>query len=339
MSILTNSWMWFSSAPLPGFSILNQDNLQSNLNGMPVNPANYIPVTFSDADHDGTIADRDIDDATNLLVLDQVIVGGVPYDIHEVAAYTNSTFVIGDQTFTVTMTVWLGTNGYYGVRISDADIPDWAHYSQVTSINLGTFNGVEYDATLVSTRVEPFVCFAGEAPIATARGLIPAVKVELGDMLLTMDNGFQPVRWIGRRRIAGQGAMTPVEFDAGAIGNSARLRLSPNHRVLLRSWKAELLLGESEVLVAAKHLVNGTSIRNAPCRAVTYVHFLLDNHEVLFANGAPCESLFLGDGTKQSLSPEALTEIHTLFPELKEKGPRMMSRPEIKGYEARLIDA
>lgn len=72
-----------------------------------------------------------------------------------------------------------------------------------------------------------------------------------------------------------------------------------------------------EVLVAAKHLVplDGVDIVDdgAP---VTYVHFLCDTHEVVFANGAPSETLYTGPQALKSVSPDALTEILTIFPEL-----------------------
>lgn len=140
-----------------------------------------------------------------------------------------------------------------------------------------------------------FICFAEDTRIATAMGHVRAGDLWEGDLVTTLDGGAQPVLWSRRRVVPGQGANTPVLFTPGAIGNAAPLRLSPQHRVLIRSPMAELLFGAPEVLVPAKALVNGDDIRFDPCPRIGYVHLLLPAHHVLFAEGALCESLLPGD--------------------------------------------
>jgi hypothetical protein len=44
-------------------------------------------------------------------------------------------------------------------------------------------------------------------------------------------------------------------------------------------------------MVAAVHLVNGRTVVRAPCGSVTYLHFMLERHEIVFAEGAETESL------------------------------------------------
>jgi plastocyanin len=61
--------------------------------------------------------------------------------------------------------------------------------------------------------------------------------------------------------------------------------------------------------------VNGDTVRIAPCETVTYVHVLLDRHEVIFAEGAATESLHPGDYMLAGAS-ETRAEILALFPEL-----------------------
>ena len=77
------------------------------------------------------------------------------------------------------------------------------------------------------------------------------------------------------------------------IAISARPRdliVSPQHRILVSGWWAELYMGEREVLVAAKHLVNGDTIRQVPGDEVTYVHLMTARHQILQANGVWTES-------------------------------------------------
>ena len=150
-----------------------------------------------------------------------------------------------------------------------------------------TDNSPDYD--------HKFVCFEGSTRIATAMGDIAAGDLWKGDHVLTHDGEAMPVQWAGQRTVRGHGANAPVLFAPGALGNYAPLRLSPQHRVLVSSPQAELLFGAHEVLVPAKALVNGRDICFAPCASVSYVHFLLPSHELVFAEGASCESLLPGD--------------------------------------------
>ncbi|MDQ2094487.1 Hint domain-containing protein [Rhodalgimonas zhirmunskyi] len=140
-----------------------------------------------------------------------------------------------------------------------------------------------------------YVCFEESTRISTAMGGVAVREFWQGDLVDTLDAGPQPVMRAVRRVVAGYGANTPVLFSPGAIGNFAPLRLSPQHRVMIRSPMAELMFGTSEVLVPAKALVNGRDILYAPCPRVAYVHLLLAEHAILFAEGALCESLLAGD--------------------------------------------
>ncbi|MEZ5714709.1 MAG: Hint domain-containing protein [Paracoccaceae bacterium] len=155
-----------------------------------------------------------------------------------------------------------------------------------------------------------FVCFAGDTRIATALGGIRAADLWPGDLVDTLDAGPQPVRWMGRRTVPGQGPNAPVLFTPGAIGNHSPLRLSQQHRVLVRSPLAELMFGSPEVLVPAKALVDGADIRIAPCARIDYVHLLLPAHGLLFAEGALCESLLPGSQAQEAVDlPPALARL------------------------------
>ncbi len=137
-------------------------------------------------------------------------------------------------------------------------------------------------------------CFVAGSLIDTPNGAVPVEWLRAGDEVLTRDDGAQPILWAGGRHVVGLGNYAPVRFETGAIGNLRPLLVSQQHRMLIEGWRAELACGNPEVLVAAKHLVNGHSIRIVPTQRLYYVHLLLDAHHVLNAEGAPCESLFPG---------------------------------------------
>ena len=62
------------------------------------------------------------------------------------------------------------------------------------------------------------------------------------------------------------------------------------------------MFGTRDSLIAAVKLTDlpGISI-DTHCSAVTYIHLLFNQHEVIFANGAPCESLHTGAEAMKSI--------------------------------------
>lgn len=184
------------------------------------------------------------------------------------------------------------------------------------------------------------ICFVRGTRIKTERGEVAIEELAVGDRVLTLDNGYQAVRWIGSVHRPAQGALAPVRIRAGAMGNERDLLVSQQHRVLLRGWQASLLFGESEVLLAAKTLVNDRSIRIEEGGAVEYFHMLFDRHEIVFAEGTPSESFHPGVEGWSALDEAARTEILALFPELADNGFAaygQTARLSLKAYEGRAL--
>ena len=159
-------------------------------------------------------------------------------------------------------------------------------------------------------------CFVRGTLILTDRGECAIEDLAVGDHVTTADHGEQEIRWIGSRRVAARNDFAPICVRQGALGNSRDLWLSPQHRVLIRGEKARQLFGKDEALVAVKALVNDRDILVKPGGMVEYFHILLDQHEVVFANGCAAESLYLGKQALRGLTPAARHEIMSLFPEL-----------------------
>ncbi len=69
-----------------------------------------------------------------------------------------------------------------------------------------------------------------------------------------------------------------------------------------------------EVLAPAKDLTAIEGIDVAPITGdITYYHILMDKHEILIAEGAPAESLYLGTQTLHAITPAARTELRLIF--------------------------
>jgi hypothetical protein len=184
-----------------------------------------------------------------------------------------------------------------------------------------------------------FPCFVAGTLIDTASGPRQIEVLTPGDMIRTADHGLQPLRWIGQRKVPARGLLAPIRIAAGALGNQRDLLVSPQHRMLVQGWQAELHFGVPQVLVAALHLVNDRTIRRHPQDSVTYVHLAFDRHEVIFAEGCPSESLHLGNEAMQSLGHDTRQELLTVFPELAAHHlrPRPTARTCLRGWESALL--
>lgn len=183
-----------------------------------------------------------------------------------------------------------------------------------------------------------FPCFAAGTLIEAQGGPRRVETLSVGDLVLTADNDLQPIRWIGQRAVIGHGSMTPILIRAGALGNYRDLLVSPQHRMLIADWRAEMYFAKPQVLVAAKHLVNGTTIRPAPRDRITYVHLAFDRHEVIFAEGCPSESLHLASESLITLGPRALAELQQIFPDLTRPDQRTVTaRTCLRGWEGALV--
>jgi hypothetical protein len=196
------------------------------------------------------------------------------------------------------------------------------------------------DGTIVSfSEIETIICFTKGTAIQTPSGERRIETLKAGDLVLTLDNGPQPIRWIGRRTVRATGNLAPIRFARGAIGNHRDLLVSPQHRILCGGYMTQLHFGEPEVLAPAKSLVDDFGVTIAYGGMVTYVHMLFDRHEIVIANGSPSESFFPGHGGLGTLTEPSRDEIFRLFPELRSNlgayGPA--SRVCVKAGEARAL--
>lgn len=206
-------------------------------------------------------------------------------------------------------------------------------------------NGTFVSSTFVTkqgattpTQLGP-ACFTPGTLIAVAGGARPVEALRPGDLVETLYHGLQPLRWIGRQTVEGTGPLAPVRFAPGAIGNDGPLIVSPQHRILWRGAQAELLFAAPEVLVAAVHLVGRAGITRAPMAEVTYIHLLLDRHEILLSNGAPSESFHPG-GQMLARDRALRAEIAAIFPGCPglRPGPDVAAaRQVLNAHEARLV--
>lgn len=162
------------------------------------------------------------------------------------------------------------------------------------------------------------VCVTHGTSIATPRGDVLVQDLRPDDLVCTLDNGPQPIVWIFANRrsaqeIAQDAKQGAVRLARGALGNGLPRRsliVSRQHRMLVRSAIANRMFGETEVFVHAKDLVGMAGVTPAPVLGgFAFYHMLLPQHDVIFANGAATESLYLGPGTMKSLASSARADL------------------------------
>lgn len=188
--------------------------------------------------------------------------------------------------------------------------------------------------------VDTIPCFVAGTMIRTPQGDVEVQTLQSGDLVDTIDDGPQPIRWIGRKTVAGHDRLAPILIEENYLGKHKELLLSPQHRVMIKDTYAELMFGDPEVLVAAKDLVNGHSVRVLECESVEYVHILFDRHQVVFSEGLATESFLPGPQMSSSLDNQVLEEICSIFPELDPKtckGYGPAARKTLRGFEAKTL--
>ncbi len=181
-------------------------------------------------------------------------------------------------------------------------------------------------------------CFTRGALIETSRGAVRIETLKAGDLIETRDHGFQPLRLllrtkVGPQQLAANPNLCPIRISKGALGVNLPARdllVSPQHRFLVISPIAERMFGAPEALVSAKKLaaVPGIFVDH-DVQSVEYLHLVMDDHEIITANGTPTESFYAGPMALRALSDEARQEIQSLFPEMLSRGALPLKAREI----------
>ncbi|MFZ5749620.1 MAG: Hint domain-containing protein [Pseudomonadota bacterium] len=157
--------------------------------------------------------------------------------------------------------------------------------------------GVQWFA--LSDTIEPVGCPPGLHPqteVETPEGPRPVASLRAGDRVLTADAGARTVLWSGPLRAPGLGGARPVRLLTPYDRRQKDIILHGQHRIAVSGSEVEYLFGVDEVLVEARHLVDGRTAIDAPSPGIVAWHgIVLERHHLLKVAGARVESQFLGD--------------------------------------------
>jgi len=190
----------------------------------------------------------------------------------------------------------------YGILITDGTVAGTSYISQTP--DLGALVAIGGGASELA-------CYCAGTRIKTSRGDIAVEELSVGDVMPTQLAGLKSIIWIGHRRVDCRrhpkpDSVWPVRVCAGAFGDRVPRRdlfLSPDHAVFV-----------DDVLIPIKRLVNGTTIAQVSVDEVTYWHVELERHDVILAEGLPCES-YLDNGTRNAFDNNggSIVQMHPDF--------------------------
>jgi hypothetical protein len=176
---------------------------------------------------------------------------------------------------------------YYGLLFEAGGI-EYNLYSLDGSMVLGSSDNGTYLATAAPITVvsSDAPCFCHGTRILTTWGEVAVEDLRPGDLVVTRFGPLRAVKWIGRHTYNGlfvERHRAPVRIRAGALGDNVPccdLSVSPDHRMVI-----------DDLLVQARHLVNGVTVTQEPVReTISYCHIDFGVHDCVIADGAWSES-------------------------------------------------
>lgn len=332
---------------MPSISYLARgDNQTANNGTINVRPTSQVPVTeltFTSGpsgdlllDFNGGLPDPDT----------QVVIGG------------------GSYSFTVVMQGYLPTTGpgasslagvngvdLRGERIIVIEANGLRYFFLPDAgLTVGVMSAFPQGAQIledVTTTGPLVICFVAGTMILTADGERPVESLRAGDLVLNTRAEEVPLLWNGRRRVmpeefARHPQLRPVRIPKGLFGPCRPKRpllVSPQHRVWVEGWPVQLAIGSCAALVPAIHLVDRDVRQVGGEAAIDYHHLLFEDHEIIFSDGLPTESLQPTRSNVQDLDPAAKAELDLIFPggipgDLANRPP---AAPSLKAFESRLV--
>ena len=227
---------------------------------------------------------------------DTIVLTSVPYSAAELAVYSANMVTV--------------TNGGQVV----ANLPVSGVYTP-TSFQVANVGG---NAAIV-------LCFLPGTHIRTPDSDRPVESLVAGDTVVTLLGAPGRITWTGRRTVdcakhPNPERVWPVRIAANAFGAGlpARdLHVSPDHAIYV-----------DDVLIPAKHLINGTTIHQVKRDSVTYHHIELERHDVVLAEGLSAET-YLDAGDRANFAHGGDTT--RLFPDFSTRAPNTAALWETRG--------
>jgi hypothetical protein len=250
-------------------------------------------------------------------------IDGVAHTFDATAEYDATITYIDGTTATITAVILQDTDGnlYWAPELDLNSDQEAIEAQRIVSLTLDGLVSNTSDGLIIDRYgSNPVPCYVAGTLIETTEGPKPIETLVVGDQLVTHSDGPQTIRWIGYKSVPAKGKLAPICISAGALGANTPKRdlmVSRQHRMLVSSKVCERMFGTTDVLVAANKLTALPGIyENHQLAEVAYYHLKTDFHTVIYAEGAPSETLLTGRIAVEALGPEAVEEISAIFPDI-----------------------
>lgn len=191
----------------------------------------------------------------------------------------------------------------------------------------------------------------GTASLRTPCGPRRAENIRPGDLIVTRDDGLQPVKMVWKRtvteaEIAADPSLAPIRLKPRAIGPmmpQRDLRLAGGHRILVPGHRLVDMPDETSCLIAARDIANASdqAYVERECGDVTFYNLVFDAHQIFCADGLPVESFVPSKEALQALDAEAKSEIEKLFADADDLSEAMpivhYAEPAVADYQPEFV--
>ncbi|MDA8585319.1 Hint domain-containing protein [Rhodobacteraceae bacterium] len=154
-----------------------------------------------------------------------------------------------------------------------------------------------------------------------------------GDLVVTRDNGLQPVKLIWTEtflatEIAADPSLAPVLLATRAIGPmmpKKPLKVGGAHRLLIPGWRIDDEEDTENCLVAARD-VDGLEVGSETgIEDLVYYNIVFETPQIFCVNGMPVESFTPTEDSVKIIPKDALEALQKAFPDL---GPKFAKYPK-----------
>lgn len=336
------------SIPLSDIQGDSHSNDPASLDYTPTAPT-WIGETFTYNGGSSTFIEISDDDAN---FEDGYVEVGVPSTLTEDVTINGTTYLAGSQIqneFGMTDAsgneVWVirinGDNIGFAYPVDEDPTP-----GQTFTGSAGSDGDPSDGSTGESSTVayQGIICFTPGTLIETPDGLQAVETLKVNDIVMTIDSGPQPIRWVSNSKISCSGELEhgkPIQIKADAFGPGLPNRdlvVSPQHRFLFHDNSGA---SDVEVFVAAKALTVLPHVRVLEGKkSIQYIHIALERHEVIMAEGVFTESCYLGPVMLQDIPKRHRPQMKAIFPKIgfnPGRGYGPTARPELRVQRSRKL--
>lgn len=199
--------------------------------------------------------------------------------------------------------------------------------------------------------LRPILGLAGPSNVRTPCGLRRIENVRPGDLIVTRDNGLQPVRMVWTRGVSAADAaadpsLAPVRLKRRAIGPmmpQQDLCLAGQHRILVPGYRLAEIPDDRSCLIAARDIAEASdeAFVDKSCAEVTFYNLVFEEHQVFAANGLPVESYLPSQASLRELDDDVSKDIAALFDGGTECEPGFPAarygEPDLEGYRPAFV--